>query len=94
MNRQRRAQAVVEVLALAPLVSACVVAFAIASSRIVAHVQAQSALQAALAADAAGEPIQAALRGRALLVHLDTEQIIVEVDAPWRAVRVTSNRPN
>lgn len=54
---RRRGQAIVEVLALAPLISALVVAFAVASDRIVEHARAERLREATRIAQLHGEPI-------------------------------------
>ena len=52
----RRAQAVVEVLALAPVVAACAVAFALACGQLAAQGRAEAGLAQVQAADAVDQP--------------------------------------
>lgn len=58
----RRAQGVVEVLALAPVVVACAAAFAVGCLQLTASGRAESGLAAVLAADAAGAAAPPGLR--------------------------------
>jgi hypothetical protein len=89
---RHRAQAVVEVLAVAPVVVACVVAFAIAAARLVALARAESALSDALAADVAGTSMRGALQGRARLVSVDANAVLIEVNAPLGAIHLRGER--
>ena len=88
----RRGQAVVEVLALAPLVAACTVAFAAGAFRLVAMAQAESVLSDALAADVAGTSILGVVHGRARLVSVTATVIVIEVSAPLGPVRLSGQR--
>lgn len=63
MTRCRSGQAIVEVLILTPVLVVLVAAFAVVVGRVAATARLESAAQLAMAADAAGEPVQAALRG-------------------------------
>ena len=88
----RRGQAVAEVLALAPLIAACTLAYAVAAHRLEAMARAESALSVAVAADVAGSSVTGALHGRARLVSMDATAIVVEVAAPLGAVRLRGLR--
>lgn len=92
MIGRQRGQAVVEIVILAPIIAACVGAFAIAALRIAAVARVESALQVAIAADAAGEPVASALHGRARLVEIRPDRIVVSVSAPWGAIRGVTQR--
>ncbi len=81
----RRGQAVVEVIALAPLVTALVAVLAVGGARVAATARAEAMLARALAADAAGEPIVAAV-GQAATVEVG-HRIVVVVKAPFGDVR-------
>ncbi len=84
MRRRRSGQAIVEVIVLAPVVVACVAAFVIVVARVAATARLESAAQVALAADAAGEPVKAALNGRAKDVVIEPQRIVITVAAPLR----------
>ncbi len=87
-----RGQAVIEVILLAPLVTACVVGFAVTYGRVAATARAEVALQLAVAADAAGEPIAAALVGRGRLIEVADSTITVSVPAPLSPLELTGRR--
>jgi len=88
----RRGQAVVEVLALAPVVAACATGFALVALQLSALARAEAALARAVAADAAGGSVVGAITGRARLVRITEERIEVEVVAPLGDVRLTERR--
>ncbi|MGI9187659.1 MAG: hypothetical protein ACR2J9_09145 [Gaiellales bacterium] len=88
----RRGQAVVELLAVAPLIAACCAAFAIAAIQLSVMARAEAALSRAVAADAAGGSIAGALAGRARLTTLTTSRITVEVHGPLGIVRRSEER--
>ena len=90
--RARRGQAVVEVLALVPLVVACTLAFVAAAFQLVAMARAESALSDAVAADVAGTSVRGALHGRARLVSADATSIVIDVAAPLGDVRLQGER--
>lgn len=73
----RRAQGVVEVVALAPVVTACAVAFALACGQLAAQGRAEAGLAAVVAADAAGAPAPTGLR----ITRRDGE-VVVAVHGP------------
>ncbi len=93
MRGDRRGQGAVEALALAPLATALLVGFGLVAHTLVATAQAESALRAAAAAHAAGEPVAAALRGRALPSPAPRGRIAVVVDGPLGPVRVEGAIP-
>lgn len=67
---------------LAPLLVACVAAFAVAAARVAAQTRAEAALATALVADAADQPIAGALPDGVSLARIDDARIAVGVDAP------------
>jgi hypothetical protein len=89
---RRRGQAVVEVLALAPVMAACTLGFAAGAGQLVAMARAEAALANAVAADAAGTSIHGAVNGRARLVSVTSDAIEIAVDAPLGEVRLTGRR--
>lgn len=82
MTRCRSGQAIVEVLILTPVLVVLVAAFAVVVGRVAATARLESAAQLAMAADAAGEPVQAALRGRAKSVTVEANRLVITVAAP------------
>lgn len=88
----RRAQAIVEVLALAPLVVAAAVAFAVATGRLAAMARAEAALARAVAVDAAGGSIAHGLPKPARLVRTTPTRITVSVPAPLGAITLQGTR--
>ena len=90
MSGRRRGQAVVEVLALAPVLVALLAAFVIARARLVAQARAEAVLADVQAADAAGTPPAAALLGRARLVLLTPTVVRIAVAAPLGDVRLAA----
>jgi hypothetical protein len=92
MSGWRHGQAVVEVLALAPLLVALLAAFVIAQARLVAQAQAEAVLADVQAAEAAGTPPAAALLGRARLVQLTPTSVRIAVAAPLGDFELTARR--
>lgn len=92
MRCRRSGQAIVEVLVLTPVVVACVAAFVIVVARVAATARLESAAQVALAADAGGEPVKAALTGRAKSVLIEPHRIVITVAAPLRDVTLAVPR--
>ena len=88
----RRGQAMVEVLALAPVVAACMLAFAAGAGQLVAMARAEAALANAVAADAAGTSIHGAVHGRARIVSVTPGSIAIAVEAPLGEVRLSGRR--
>lgn len=88
----RRGQAVAEVLALAPLITACSCAFALAAMHLTAMAGAEAALSAAIQADAAGGSVAGALIGRGRLIALTPSRITIEVRGPLGGVRRSEER--
>lgn len=88
----RRGQAVAEVLVLAPLVAACMGAFALAALQLSAMARAEAALSAAIAADAGGGSVSGALAGRGRLIALTPARIAIEVRGPLGGVRRSAER--
>lgn len=80
--RWRRGQALVEVLALAPLVAACAIGYGACATQLAAIARAEAALANAIAADAAGTSIRGAVHGRARLVAVSARTIEIVVPAP------------
>ena len=91
--RRRRGQAVVEVLALAPVLMTLLIALTIAERRLAAAATAEAILADVVAADAAGEPLDGALGGRARLLPGSAEQVAIAVDAPLGAIVRHAERP-
>jgi len=87
-----RGQAIVEVLALAPLVVAAVLAFAVAAGRLAAMARAEAALARAVAVDAAGASTAYGLPRRARLVRTTDATITVAVPAPLGAITLEGPR--
>ena len=92
MSRHRSGQAIVEVLILTPILVVLVAAFAVVVGRVAATARLESAAQLALAADAAGEPVQAALRGRAKSVTVEANRLVIAVAAPLGDLTTTVPR--
>ena len=88
----RRGQAIVEVLALAPLVVVAVLAFAVAAGRLAAMARAEAALARAVAVDAAGASIAHVLPRHARLVRATDTTITVAVPAPLGAITLEGPR--
>ncbi len=82
----RRAQGVVEVLALAPLIGAAAIAFALACGQVVATGRAESALARAEAAAAAGVPRPPAPAG--VRIERRGDRVLAVVVGPVSAVTV------
>jgi hypothetical protein len=92
MTRRRSGQAIVEVLILTPVLVVLVGAFAVVVGRVAATARLESAAQLALAADAAGEPVNAALRGRAKTVVIEPQRLVITVSAPLGDLSATVPR--
>ena len=92
MSRHRSGQAIVEVLILTPILVVLAAAFAVVVGRVAATARLESAAQLALAADAAGEPVQAALRGRAKSVTVEANRLVITVAAPLGDLTTTVPR--
>lgn len=92
MRRFRSGQAIVEVLVLTPVIVVCVAAFVVVVGRVAATARLESAAQMALAADAAGEPVKAALNGRAKSVVIEPLRLIITVAAPLRDLTLSVPR--
>ncbi len=60
--------------------------------RVAATARLESAAQLAMAADAAGEPVQAALRGRAKTVVVEPYRLVITVAAPLEDLTTTVPR--
>lgn len=92
MRGQRAGQAIVEVLVLTPVLVACVAAFAIIVARVAATARLESAAQLALAADAAGEPVKAALNGRVKTIVIEPRRFVITVEAPVQDLTINVPR--
>ena len=82
----------VEVLALTPVIAACVFIFVAGLGQLVALARAEAALANAIAADAAGTSLGGSLHGRARLVSVTADAIEIAVEAPLRDVRLRGRR--
>ncbi|MCX6412799.1 MAG: hypothetical protein NTZ81_10715 [Actinobacteria bacterium] len=92
MSRHRTGQAIVEVLILTPVLVVLVAAFTVVVGRVAATARLESAAQLAMAADAAGEPVQAAVRGRAKTVTVEAHRLVITVSAPLGDLTTTVPR--
>lgn len=86
----RRAQGVVEVLALAPLVAVAVLAFAAACAQLGAQGRVEAALAQAVAAAAAGGPAPAPPRGVRIVAR--GERLVAVAQAPFGEITVGAAR--
>ena len=89
IEASRRGQALVELIALCPIIAACACAFAIACGRVAAVARAEAALARAVRADAAGLT-PAPTPG--VRVRIDGRRIEVRVRAPLGEVARVAQR--
>lgn len=92
MRLPRRAQAMVEVLALAPLVVAATLAYAVAAEQLATIAEAEAALARAVAIDAAGASVERSLPHGARLERMTSTTITIAVSAPLREISLTGER--
>jgi hypothetical protein len=83
---------VAEVLALAPIVVAATLAFAVAATRLSAMARAEAALARVIAIDAAGMSIGQGLPERVRITRVTRTTVTITVPAPLRAIVITGER--
>lgn len=88
----RRGQAVVEVLAVAPLVAACVIGFALVAEQLCTRARAEALLGEVIGAQAAGTALPLAVRRSGARIVVRTQTVEVQLPGPLGEVRLRERR--